>query len=67
MAVKTKPNPPILSTKLHKRSIWKPNVVFHAAVYKHVPLMEENPAQAVLLTFMETKVADLSCIYIEIL
>ncbi|AWH85141.1 polysaccharide biosynthesis protein [Flavobacterium album] len=43
---------------------YRPDVVYHAAAYKHVPLMEENPAQAIFVNVLGTKnVADLSCEY----
>lgn len=42
-------------------SDYKPEVVYHAAAYKHVPMMEENPSEAVRANVMGTKnIADLS-------
>ena len=44
---------------------FKPDLVYHAAAYKHVPIMEENPSQAVFTNVIGTKnLADLSSKYL---
>ncbi|AZI25167.1 polysaccharide biosynthesis protein [Pedobacter sp. G11] len=45
----------------HIFETYKPHFVYHAAAYKHVPLMEDNPCEAIKTNVMGTKViADLS-------
>ena len=43
---------------------YRPNLVYHAAAYKHVPFMEENPYEAIYVNVFGTKnVADLAIKY----
>ncbi len=50
-----------LDRMTHAFEKYHPRYVFHAAAYKHVPLMERNPPEAVLTNVFGTKnIADLS-------
>ena len=45
---------------------WRPQIVFHAAAYKHVPLVEENPCEGVLVNVVGSRnVAD-KCIEYDV-
>lgn len=48
----------------HIFKTYRPDYVFHAAAYKHVPMMEDNPSEAILNNVLGTKIiADLSVKY----
>lgn len=54
-------NKEIMRTVFEK---YQPEIIYHAAAYKHVPLMEENPKEAVYTNILGSKViADLSYEY----
>ncbi len=44
--------------------LYRPDIIYHAAAYKHVPLMEENPYEALMANIFGTKnIADLALKY----
>ena len=44
--------------------LYLPDIIYHAAAYKHVPLMEQNPYEALFVNIFGTKtIADLSVKY----
>lgn len=48
----------------HLFETYKPHYVYHAAAYKHVPMMEDNAAEAIKTNVLGTKtIADLSVKY----
>lgn len=53
-----------ISRLQHIFSKYSPEIVFHAAAYKHVPLMEENPCEAVRVNVIGSRnVADMCLRY----
>ena len=45
---------------------YRPSVVFHAAAYKHVPLMEENPCEAVRVNVVGSSLVADKCIEYDV-
>ena len=63
---------PVIGSVRHKDRLdyafrkWRPQVVFHAAAYKHVPLMEENPCEAVFANVYGSRLVADKCIEYDV-
>lgn len=48
----------------HLFKTYKPDIIYHCAAYKHVPMMEKNPSEAVSVNILGTKIlADFAAKY----
>ncbi len=60
---------PVIGSVRHKDRLdyafrnFQPQVVFHAAAYKHVPLMEENPCEAVFANVHGSRMVADKCVH----
>lgn len=63
---------PVIGSVRHKARLdfafrrWRPQIVFHAAAYKHVPLMEENPCEAVFANVYGSRLVADKCIEYDV-
>lgn len=63
---------PVIGSVRHKDRLdyafrnFQPQIVFHAAAYKHVPLMEENPCEAVFANVYGTRMVADKCVQYDV-
>ena len=50
----------------HSLKTHRPHIIFHAAAYKHVPMMESNPLEAIYTNVLGTKILSEAAIKFEV-